>query len=124
MPKFKIIKGEGLEATIEKSEHKPTKFEVKNVVEHIGAVDKAIKETEAKIGLEKAIIANISKQHPQVLKINEQVRQACYLFMKSKLAIVPVQDQLDKLKDSMKEYEEELNELKDQTGIDIWKKKK
>ena len=122
MPKYKIIKGEGLEATIEKTEHEPTEFEINTVMVHVEAVEKTIKELEAKISLEKAIIKNIEDQHPGVVALNEQLRQSCYLYMKSKLAIVPAKGQLDKLKKSMKEYKEELNELKDQTGIDIWKK--
>ena len=122
MPKYKIIKGKGIEATIEKSEHAPTEFEVKNVAEHVEAVNKTIKETEAKISLEKAIITNIGNQHPGVLAMNEQLRQACYLYMKSKLALVPAKEGLKQLNESMDEYKEELNELKEQTGIDIWKK--
>jgi len=41
--KFKIIKGEGLKATIEKSEHEPTQFEVINVKNHCEAVKKLSK---------------------------------------------------------------------------------
>lgn len=124
MPKYKIIKGESLEATIEKSEHKPTEFKVSDVVAHVEAVEKAIKELESKISLEEAIVKNIEKQHPAISKINEQLKQACYLSLKSKLAIVPAKDKLKQLKESMEEYKSELKELKDQTGIDIWKKKK
>jgi len=124
MPKFKIIKGEGLEATIEKSEHKPTEFEVSNVKDHIEAVEKSIVEITAKLGMEKATVTNIENNYPGVKVLEEETKQACYLMLKSKMEIVPLEDKLKQLKDSMEEYKEELKELKDQTGIDIWKKKK
>lgn len=122
MPKYKIIKGKGLEATIEKSEHKPTSFEAKKVKEHLDAVEKTIKELTAKIGMEKATVVNIDNNYPEIKKLKEETKQACYLSLKSKMATLPLEDKLKELEESLKEYKKELKEIKDQTGIDIWKK--
>ena len=124
MPKYKIIKGDGLEAVIEKTEHEPTQFEAINVKNHLEAVEKTIEELEAKIKLEEAIITNIENNHPGIKVIDEELKQACYLSIKSKMAIIPAKQKLDELNKSMDEYKKELKEIKSQTGINIWKKKK
>jgi uncharacterized coiled-coil DUF342 family protein len=120
MPKFKIIEGEGIDTVMEKSEHLPTQFNVKDVKTHLDAVNKAITELEAKIKLEEAIVGNIERNHPGILVLEEEIRQACYLYMKSKMAIVPAQEQLDGLKKSMEEYKEEIDSMAEQTGINIF----
>lgn len=121
MPRFKIIKGEGLNATIEKSNHAPTEFTIESVKKHVEAVKTTIKEMDAKIGLEKAMLSNIEKNHSAILKLSEKLRQACYLQMKSKMAILQAEEKLKALKGSMDEYNEELEEVKEQTGIDLIK---
>ena len=122
--KFKIIQGKGLEATIEKTEHKPTEFKVKDVKNHCDAVEKTIKELSAKIKLEEAMISNIERNHKELQNLDETLIQACYLLTKSKLAILPAQEKLDELRKSMKEYKEEIDLLEEQTGIKIWETKK
>ena len=122
--KFKIIKGEGLKATIEKSEHEPTQFEVINVKNHCEAVKKTIKELGAKIKLEEAMISNIERNHKELQNLDETLIQACYLLTKSKLAILPAQEKLDELNGSMKEYQKEIDLLEEQTGIKIWETQK
>ena len=119
MPKFKIIKGKGLEAIIEKTEHLPTTFSLDKVKEHINAVKKTIKETDAKISLEEAMVKNIERNHPGLDTLSEELKQACYLLLKSRLAILPAQAHVDELKKSLVEYNEELKEIEDQTGLKI-----
>jgi hypothetical protein len=118
MPKFKLISGEGIEATLEKSEHAPTQFEIKSVKSHYDAVTKAVTELEAQIRLEEAIMNNVANNH-EIMILSDEIRQACYLYIKSKMAITGAQDKLDGLKQSLSEYDKELAEVKEQTGLDF-----
>lgn len=120
MPKYKVISMEDDTIKIEKTDFK-VEFATKEVKEHYENLQKALKECEAKISLEEATQTNIINNHSEVKELKEEIKQACYLLIKSILDIQPFVQRSQQITKALKEYDEELEEIKKQTEIDILK---
>jgi hypothetical protein len=118
MAKYKILSGEKLETKVEKTDF-TAEFTMQEVKTHYEQLIKAKTELESKISYEKARIQNIEENHPKVKKLIEEIKQAAYLYVVSKMQLSQAEERYKHVVNVLKEYNLELEEIKVQTGLSI-----
>jgi len=97
-------------------------FTVRDIEQDIASLGKMIKELTAKIGIEKAKLANIVRTDPEVEELTERQRHAAYLYQESYGFIIKADEKIDEMKEAITELEAEKIEITKQTGIIIKEK--
>ena len=110
--KFKINK----DGAIEKTDFTVV-FNKEDYPNSVRDVEKKIKELEAQKGVYAAEADNVSRNHPEVLKMTEDERNRIWLYQEKHIAVVQTKDYLEKLKKGLKDIEEEMKEIEKQTDI-------
>ncbi|MCX6780105.1 MAG: hypothetical protein NT034_02915, partial [Candidatus Magasanikbacteria bacterium] len=78
---------------------------------------KQIQAIEAELKLKKALIVNVETNHPEVKNIDEKTQLMCHTYYEANRYVKIAEDKLTEFKESQKELEEEVKEIKKQTGI-------
>jgi predicted RNase H-like nuclease (RuvC/YqgF family) len=120
MPQYKLLEGEGLESKVQKSEF-TVDFSLQDVKTSYEKIQQMIKELESKKKIEDASMKNVEGNHDIIGKLNDQEIVAVYLWQEAKNRSIICQEEIDKLNKHLENYDKELEEVKNQLGIDIWK---
>lgn len=84
---------------------------------------KKLKEMLAQQKIYKAKAANVAKFHPFVLEMEDEKRNAIWLYQENHVATIQSQDIIDKLEDGIKKVEAEMEEITKQTGFSFTEEK-
>lgn len=109
--KYKIVKGNIVKSDFE-SEYEPKEF--------VALVHKEEKELQAAIaqkGIYLAKATNVSQHHPHVLKIDEEKRNAIWLFHENFVAARQTEEIIKAHKKNIKGLKTEMEEITKQTGL-------
>lgn len=117
MPTYKL-KTEGETQILCKSnfEHE---FTVDSVKQHLDYLKKKKTELTAQKSLEEAKMENIKSFHPEVLELTTEKRNAVALYDKAETMAKVCEEGLKAVEVQYSEYEQELKDIKEQTGIEI-----
>lgn len=118
MPTYKILEGEGLEATIEKTGFTTT-FTMKPVKEAIEKNKQTIRELDSMIKVEKAKMVNVENNHEIVKTIDPLEAVAVAVWQRAKDKVSELEAQQAEVQRFNDEFEPELKEIEEQTGITI-----
>jgi len=118
MIKYKLIKKhEAPElSTLEKSGMK-VEINLADTLRNFEYNKKQIEAIEAELKLKKALIINIVTNYPDVVKIEDKMQIACHTYYETNRYVAIAEEKLIEFKEAQKELEEEINEIKKQTGI-------
>jgi len=81
--------------------------------------EKKVKEIESQIGLEKAKMVNVEKNHPHVLKMEKEPRVAVMVYTTAEMKVNEMETLLADMAKNYKLFEEEMEEIKKQIGLSI-----
>lgn len=109
--KYKIIKG-----LIEKSDFS-VQYEPKAFTEVTDGLKKKITEALAQKKIYEAKADNVLRNHPYVAKVEEEKRNAIWLFHENFVAGKQSDVIIKKLRKDLKDIEKEMKEIETQTGI-------
>lgn len=82
-------------------------------------VEKRLKEAEAQKRVYEAKAANVSRNHPHVLKVDEEKRNAIWLFHENFVASKQSDIIIKGLKKSIRGLKSEMSEIEKQTGVKL-----
>lgn len=109
--KYKMSKdGKEIEKSDFTEKYKPDDF--RNAV---GNAEKRLKEMMAQQRIYKAKMENVSRNNPFVLDIEDEKRNAIWLYQENFVADIKAQEIIDKLKEGIKEIKGEMSEIEKQT---------
>jgi uncharacterized coiled-coil DUF342 family protein len=118
MPKYRITEGEHLDAVIEKSDYAFT-FNFGDVKAGYDYALKLKKEIDAKIRYEQAVQKNIEENHPGIVELSDELKQASFMYVKSKLQSEPLKEKLIEVEKAILDTEHDLADIKEQTGLEL-----
>lgn len=78
-----------------------------------------VKELEGKLQIEKAMMENITRNHPYVLDFDDDKMAAIYLYFKSKCEVNAIESKLIDFGIAIKDGNREFGEIAKQTGLSI-----
>ena len=118
MIKYKILNQDEKEIKIQKTGHK-IEFTVREVEEHVRKLDKFLNEIGAQKAFEEAKMTNIEAHNEFIKDLSEEQQHAVKLYYSSLEIYKQCSEKLAELEDQRKEYVEDIEDIKKQTGIDI-----
>jgi phage-related protein len=118
---YKIIesKENPMESVIEK-DNITVQFSLVSMTTQAEAVKKKLKELEAQLEVDKASMQNVENNHPETRNLTEKkIKEAhnIVLHTEFKTAVETITKQIEEIKQAFVDYEAELKEIEEQTGI-------
>ena len=111
MPKFKLVKGNIVKTNFE-NEYEPREF-----VDTLRNVEKRLTEAEAQKRVYDAKAANVARNHPSVLRVDEKKRNEIWLYQENFVASFQTAAIIRELKKTIRGLKEEMAEITKQTGL-------
>lgn len=112
MAKYQVNKkGEILKTDFEQR-YNPEDFKA-----HLDNAERRLVEAEAQNGIYIAKYENVGRNHPYVLEVSEEHKNAIWLYHENFVASKQIESQIKALKKSIKAVKEEMKEIEAQTGI-------
>lgn len=96
-----------------------TKFTGQDIIEHITHTRKTLKQSHAQLEAEDMQDKLAISILPQLADLPEDKYNVAIAFMERKIARGPLVDLVEACEKTIKSYEEQVEEIKEQTGIDI-----
>lgn len=87
-------------------------------------LEKARKEIDGMLGVEKAKMKNIENNHPWVKKLSEIELLTAFLYYESMAVDKEAIPKLKEINRQLKVYKKEIKDIANQTGLKAWNKKK
>lgn len=111
--KYQLVKG-----NIVKSDFF-AEYEPKSFLSALADQEKRLKEAEAQKKIYDAKADNVARNHPHVLKVDEEKRNAIWLFHENYVASKQVDGIIKQIKKNIKGLKSEMEEITKQTGLDF-----
>lgn len=108
---YKLVKGNIIKSDFA-IEYEPNRFN-----EALIDQEKKLKEVEAQKKIYEAKSDNVLRNHPHVLKLDEEKRNAVWLFHENFVAAKQVEGIIKQLKKNIKGLKSEMDEITKQTGL-------
>lgn len=118
MPTYKIKEQSEEKTILSKSEFE-IDVPVAAIEQHIQYLKTKKKELESQIGLEKAKMTNYAENHPYILKMTPEERNAIALYDRAETILKACEEGIASVNQQFAEYAVELDEIKKQTGVEI-----
>ena len=118
MATYKIKSQEEGKTIIEKTNFS-SEFRLEDVKAYIEKLKRTKQELEGQIKLEQAKIDNVVSFHPEVLDLAPEKKTAVVIIEKSKELKEVCEKKLEEIETAFKQYREDLNEVKEQTGLSV-----
>lgn len=99
-------------------------YDLEKVKEGYKKIEEMIKALEAEMGVEKAKVVNIEELHEIVKTLKEEDVVAVCLWQEAKGRAKQKEDKINELKEILADADNELKQIKQQLGVEIWKTKK
>lgn len=96
-------------------------FTVTGVQTSYAQIEKAKRELKAQKELEEAKMSNIADHHPYVLELDEEKRNAVYLYHQAFATAKAVEMKMAEVEDAEAETNQALADIEEQTGLKIQK---
>lgn len=109
--KFKL-KGKNIVKYDFEAEYEPV-----NYTDTLKDVEKKIVEAEAQNKVYVAKMDNVARNHPYVLEVDEEKRNAIWLYHENFVASKQIEAIIKSLKKSVKDINKEMKEITEQTGL-------
>ena len=103
---------------IEKSDF-TSEFRLEDVKAYIEKLKRSKQELEAQVSLEQAKIDNVKEYHAEVFDLPEEKKTAIVIVEKAKELKEVCEKKLEEIEVAFKQYREDLNEVKEQTGLSV-----
>jgi len=97
-------------------------FTLNDIKRDIEILKKMKIEMDAKVGIEAAILENISVNYPDAPKMEEKLRVAVFLYQKSFATKKMCEEKVAEIDKQLKEYAEETQEILNQTNLSLEEK--
>ena len=118
MAKYQIKSQEEGKTMIEKSDF-TSEFRLEDVKAYIEKLKRSKQELEAQVSLEQAKIDNVKEYHAEVFDLPEEKKTAIVIVEKAKELKEVCEKKLEEIEVAFKQYREDLNEVKEQTGLSV-----
>lgn len=118
MAKYQIKSQEEGKTMIEKSDF-TSEFRLEDVKAYIDKLKRTKQELEAQVKLEQAKIDNVKEFHAEVLDLPEEKKTAIVIVGRAKELKETCEKKLEEIEIAFKQYREDLNEVKEQTGLSV-----
>lgn len=92
-------------------------FTIGNIEADVAYLQKAKKEFEGKMGVEKATMENVARTHPHIAAMTPEDLVAAYLYKQSAGYVTIATEKLAEIEKQLAEYDTEKAEILKQTGI-------
>lgn len=120
MLQFKIVKkAKNIDETVIECSNITNQFTIKDVNYNIEQLEKAKREVEPIIKLQKAKITNITEHNPSVLKLTEEERMAAHLYNEAFTFIKEAGKKIKEIDKQIKKQKGDLKEINKQTGLEV-----
>lgn len=119
MVKYKVLSSsEDGDTKLQKTGHK-IEFTVSEVRQHVKKLDKFLSEIAAQKSLEEAKMTNIESHNEFIKDLTEEQQHAVKMYYQSLELYKQCCEKIAELEEAKKEYTEDIEDIKKQTGIDI-----
>ena len=98
-------------------------FSVMEVYDNIKSLEKLKRELEPMLKVYEAKITNIVNNHPEVLKLSEDMLVAAYLYNEASVFVKEAKKKLKEVDKQLKVQKKDLKDIAEQTGLELWLKK-
>jgi hypothetical protein len=117
---YKIYKKnkDAKEVIIEKSGI-TAQFTINDIEKHEMYLEKSLKEVEGKLQIEEARSTNILNNNVFLMKLSEEELNAAHLYFESMAFIATAKPKIKEIKDQIKSYKKEKEEIIKQTQLDV-----
>lgn len=79
---------------------------------------KQIEAIEAELKIKEALITNVVVNYPEVVNIDEKMQIACHTYYEASRYVAIAKEKLEEFKKAQADLEEEVEQIKIQTGIE------
>ncbi len=94
-------------------------FSIAEVNDNIKSLEKLKREIEPMVGVYEAKITNIVNNHPEVLKLSDEMRTAAYLYNEAYVFVKEAKKKLKEVDKQLKVQKKDLKDIANQTGLEL-----
>lgn len=95
-------------------------FTMEEIRSHLAKLDKLEKELTAQVSLEESKMKNVEESHEIVKTLTDVQLVACSIYDKAKEIKAKCESKLAEIAEARKEYAEDIEEIKKQTGVELY----
>jgi hypothetical protein len=94
-------------------------FTPRDIILEINQCEKTIREIEANVKIKSSVLKNIEKTHQLVSRMKREDLCACYLYYEALAFNKKAKPKLDEIKSQLERATKDLQNIKEQTGLDV-----
>ena len=96
------------------------RYNKEDFIRSVSQSETQLKQLEAQAEIYKAKVDNVARNHPHVLKVSEEDKNAIWLYHENFVASLQAEKMIKALKKGIKGVKQEMKEIEKQTGIKFY----